>query len=188
MKITLRLRRSVLGGVLLCTTLPAVALASSVHKPAEMSCDEFLALDDVAKPKLVYWLEGFHHTGPSTGAFVDVENTERLIPQLVAECKKAPTVSMFTKVADLVAARTMAGSPPPASAPRPTKLSCEDFVALDDFVKPKVIYWAEGFTANGKPIDSVVDVDNTDKLVPVLVQECKQTPKASFWTALKKHV
>lgn len=69
----------------------------------------------------------------------------------------------------------------------PVKMTCEEFVVLDDVVKPKIVYWAEGFNKKGKPIDSVIDVDETDKLIPVLVTECNETPKASFWQKFKKH-
>lgn len=74
-----------------------------------------------------------------------------------------------------------------AATHKPAKMTCEEFAALDDTVKPKVVYWAEGFNRKGKPVDAVVDIDATDKLVPMLVTECKETPKATFWQKIKKH-
>jgi hypothetical protein len=74
-----------------------------------------------------------------------------------------------------------------AATHKPAKMTCEEFVALDDMVKPKVVYWAEGFNRKGKPVDAVVDIDATDKVVPILVDECQKTPKASFWQKIKKH-
>ncbi|MHB1620588.1 MAG: HdeA/HdeB family chaperone [Sulfuricella sp.] len=74
-----------------------------------------------------------------------------------------------------------------AATHKPAKMTCEEFVSLDDAVKPKVVYWTEGFNHKGKPVDAVVDIDATDKLVPVLVTECQKTPKASFWQKIKKH-
>jgi hypothetical protein len=76
-----------------------------------------------------------------------------------------------------------------AATPRhkPVKMTCEEYVMLDDVVKPKVVYWAEGFNQKGKENDAVVDIAATDKLVPILVDECKQTPEASFWEKIKKH-
>ena len=70
---------------------------------------------------------------------------------------------------------------------KPVKMTCEEYVMLDDVVKPKVVYWAEGFNQKGKENDAVVDIAATDKLVPILVDECKQTPEASFWEKIKKH-
>ena len=74
-----------------------------------------------------------------------------------------------------------------AATHKPAKMTCEEFVMLDDVVKPKVVYWAEGFNRKGKPVDAVVDIDATDKVVPILVDECQKTPKASFWQKIKKH-
>jgi hypothetical protein len=70
---------------------------------------------------------------------------------------------------------------------KPAKMTCEQYVMLDDVVKPKVVYWAEGFNKKGKAQDAVVDIAATDKLVPILVDECQKTPKASFWEKIKKH-
>jgi hypothetical protein len=53
-----------------------------------------------------------------------------------------------------------------------------------------VVYWAEGFNRKGKPLDAVIDVEETDKVIPVLVTECQKTPKASLLKkldAVKKH-
>jgi hypothetical protein len=70
---------------------------------------------------------------------------------------------------------------------KPAKMTCNEYLMLDDVVKPKVVYWAEGFNQKGKADDAVVDIAATDKLVPILVDECKETPKASFWEKIKKH-
>ncbi len=72
-----------------------------------------------------------------------------------------------------------------ASLIRLSKITCEDFIALDDVVKPKVVYWSEGFNSKGKPEDAVVDFGETDRLVPVLVQECTKTPKVALATKIK---
>lgn len=78
-------------------------------------------------------------------------------------------------------------SPVLAATHKPARMTCEQFVALDDVVKPKVVYWAEGFNHKGKAVDATVDIDSTDKLVPILVTECQKNPKASFWSEVKKH-
>jgi len=70
---------------------------------------------------------------------------------------------------------------------KPVKMTCEEYVMLDDVAKPKMVYWAEGFNQKGKAEDAVVDIAATDELVPVLVDECKETPKASFWDKIRKH-
>jgi hypothetical protein len=78
-------------------------------------------------------------------------------------------------------------TPVMAATQKPVKMTCDEFVAVDDAVKPKLVYWAEGFNAKGKPVDQIVDVERTDKLIPVLITECKETPKATFWQRVKKH-
>jgi acid stress chaperone HdeA len=68
---------------------------------------------------------------------------------------------------------------------KPEKLRCEEFLALDDVTRPALVYWAEGVNSKGKPEDAVFDVETTNRLVPVLIEDCKQEPKASFWTKMK---
>ncbi len=74
-----------------------------------------------------------------------------------------------------------------AQTHKPSEMTCEEYVALDEVVQPKVVYWSEGFNKKGEPTDAVVDVQETDRLVPVLVDECMKTPKTSFWEKLKEH-
>jgi len=78
-------------------------------------------------------------------------------------------------------------SPVLAATHKPAKMTCEEFVALDDVVQPKVVYWNEGFiNSEGKPVDAVVDIEETDQLIPLLITECQKTPKASLKEKLKK--
>lgn len=77
-------------------------------------------------------------------------------------------------------------SPVVAATHKPATMTCEEFVALDDVVQPKVVYWNEGFINNkGKPVDAVVDIEATDQLIPVLITECQKTPKAVLKEKLK---
>jgi hypothetical protein len=60
------------------------------------------------------------------------------------------------------------------------KMTCTDFLALDEVVKPKLVYWAEGYNKKGKPDNAEFDVITTDRLVPVLVEVCKKAPQEQF--------
>lgn len=60
------------------------------------------------------------------------------------------------------------------------KMTCTDFLALDEVIKPKLVYWAEGYNKKGKPDDAEFDVVTTDRLVPVLVEVCKRSPQEQF--------
>ena len=179
-------------GALSAGVITQQAMAES-HTPEKMTCKEFVALDDAVKPKVVYWAEGLNKKGKPVDSVVDVDETDKLVPVLVSECKETPEHSLMKKIKEHTAQKATpvaaaSGVPQnPAAAPKPVKMSCKEFVALDDAVKPKVVYWAEGFSKKGKPVDSVVDVDETDRLVPVLVTECKETPKLTFWQKIKKH-
>ena len=68
---------------------------------------------------------------------------------------------------------------------KPAKMTCEDFIALDEVARPKLVYWAEGYNRKGKLEDATFDVESTDRLVPVLVEACQKEPKASFWKKVK---
>lgn len=96
----------------------------------------------------------------------------------------ATTLTSAALAASPAAATTAAN----AAMKKPAKMTCEEFIALDDVQKPKVVYWAEGFSKKGKPVDSVVDLDETDRLIPILVTECKETPKLTLWQKIKKHL
>jgi hypothetical protein len=90
-----------------------------------------------------------------------------------------------TVISGVVLAVTMA-TPVLAATHTPAKMTCGEFLALDDVVRPKVVFWAEGFNNRGKPVDAIVDVEATDRLVPVLVEACKENPKLSFWQKTRK--
>ena len=68
------------------------------------------------------------------------------------------------------------------------KMTCEDFLLVEDTFKPKVVYWAVAYGKGGKPEAAVIDVEGTEKVIPVLVEACKKAPKESFWQKLKAEV
>jgi len=65
------------------------------------------------------------------------------------------------------------------------KMTCEDFLALEDSFKPKVVYWAAAYGKGGKPEAAVLDVEGTEQVVPVIIEVCKKAPKESFWQKVK---
>ena len=65
-------------------------------------------------------------------------------------------------------------------------MTCEDFIAIDDIIKPQYVISSVAHTKGGKAKNVVIDVVDTDTLVPFLVEECQKTPKESFWAKLKK--
>lgn len=65
------------------------------------------------------------------------------------------------------------------------KMTCEDFVGLDESFQPKAVYWAVAYGKGGKPEADEVAVEGVETVVPFVVQECKQAPKESFWQKVK---
>jgi len=70
---------------------------------------------------------------------------------------------------------------------KPTTMTCEEFLTLDDSVQPGVVYWSEGFNKKDQADEAIFDIDSTDELVPVIITECQKTPKASFWQKIKNY-
>jgi hypothetical protein len=173
------------GGLLsIAVSVPVLAVPT---KASSLTCEEFVVLDDVVKPKIVYWAEGFNKKGKSNGETIDVAETDKLVPILVTECAKTPKAPLSQKIKEQTGAANKQSTPPTSAAVKnPKNMKCDEFVALDDVVKPKVVYWAEGYNKKGKQ-EGLIDVKETDDLVPVLVDECKQTPKLSLWQKFKKH-
>jgi len=60
-------------------------------------------------------------------------------------------------------------------------MTCLDFLQLEDAAKPEMVYWAAIHGPTGKPDIARMDVGDTDKIVPIVVDGCKQTPNESFW-------
>ena len=72
-----------------------------------------------------------------------------------------------------------------AATPRRADMTCKDFLAIDETTRPNLVYWAQGLNHKGKPKDAVVDVEATARLVPVIVEQCKAAPQASFWQKME---
>ncbi|CAD6560087.1 Acid stress chaperone HdeA [Paraburkholderia hiiakae] len=92
--------------------------------------------------------------------------------------------SAATVVAALVAGLcvsplALADSVDPASAGSPAKMSCSDFLAVDDAYKPALVYWVSGVDKLGvsETVTTVVDVATP---VAVVVGECQKAPHAPF--------
>ncbi len=62
--------------------------------------------------------------------------------------------------------------------------TCDEFLAVEGDFQPKVVYWATAKSKTGKP-GSIVDIEGTEKVVPMVIDDCKKTPKESFMTKLK---
>ncbi len=94
-------------------------------------------------------------------------------------------VAIAVAAAALMAGSTLAFAQSGAAKKPLGKMTCEDFLAVEDTFKPKVVYWAAAYGKGGKPEAAVLDVEGTEQVVPVIIEVCKKAPKESFWQKLK---
>jgi hypothetical protein len=96
-----------LSGVLLAACLSAPAFAGTTSsKPAtsdktasaNMTCEEFVMLDDVVQPKVVYWAEGLDQAGDPVDAVIDLDASDSLVPTIVESCRETPKMSFWEKL------------------------------------------------------------------------------------------
>lgn len=66
--------------------------------------------------------------------------------------------------------------------------TCQDFLMLDENFKPTAVAFAEGVTKKDKIVDPTLDVQGIAQVVPVLVQECKKSPKDNFVNKVKTNL
>jgi acid stress chaperone HdeA len=72
-----------------------------------------------------------------------------------------------------------------AEKPKLTKMQCKEFLAFEPTYRPMIVYWASAYVEGGKPEDAMLEIEETEQLVPVVIAACKKTPQASFWQTLK---
>jgi LysM repeat protein len=73
-----------------------------------------------------------------------------------------------------------------ASSKKPdSKMTCEEFLGLEESFQPEAVSWAVGYNAKGEPEAEAVDVEGIETVVPFVVEECKKAPKESFWQKAK---
>ena len=65
------------------------------------------------------------------------------------------------------------------------KMTCEDFVGLEDSFKPDAINWAVAYGEDGKPESAGVNIEGIEQIVPVVIEACQKTPKEYFWQKVK---
>lgn len=59
-------------------------------------------------------------------------------------------------------------------------VSCQDFLGLDDRLKPQAVSYVIGVNKAKDPTAKVVDVSAVHKLVPVIVSTCRSRPEGAL--------
>lgn len=95
------------------------------------------------------------------------------------------TLSALTAIAH--AADTAPAKPAATPPKKPlASITCEEFTAIDDTFKPKVVTWGAAYAQGKKsPEAVVVDVEGSEKLTPMIIESCKSAPKASLWQKIE---
>jgi acid stress chaperone HdeA len=67
----------------------------------------------------------------------------------------------------------------------PVKMSCADYVAVDEAYRPALIYWVAGVDKLGiKETDTMV-IDTAHPVAETVAEACTQDPHASFVSKVK---
>jgi acid stress chaperone HdeA len=68
------------------------------------------------------------------------------------------------------------------------KMTCGDFLTIEDRFQPKVVYYAVARAKGGKVESAGVDIEGIENIVPAVTEACKKAPKESFWEKIKAEV
>ncbi|HEX7955133.1 MAG TPA: HdeA/HdeB family chaperone [Burkholderiales bacterium] len=73
-------------------------------------------------------------------------------------------------------------------SPRLSKWKCEDFIAIEDVYKPKVLDWASSHARGGEPDHATLDIERVEKMIPLVMEDCQRNPKANFAKKVKHYM
>lgn len=75
------------AGALALSLTVGVSMAHAAKKPVtEMTCEEYLALDETERPNFIYYAAGYNAAGQGS-AVLDVNSIDTIQPELDAFCK-----------------------------------------------------------------------------------------------------
>jgi hypothetical protein len=156
---------------------PLAAAAKNVQPP-KMTCEEFLSLDDDAQARTVAWADGYDKGGRIDEEDVGEVDVDREMAVLVVACKEDPKKSFWDKVRAHL---------PGGKKVKPVKMTCQEFIDMDESVRPELVYWADGYNKAKKMKEGVAGEVDLEQDVAVVYEECKQAPKESVWAKIKQH-
>jgi acid stress chaperone HdeA len=86
---------------LILAAAAATTVAAKVERPVtQWACSDFLSVDDQFKPKVIYWAAAYAKGGQPEAAVIDIKGIEKVTPELIGQCKKAPQASFWTRLKD----------------------------------------------------------------------------------------
>jgi acid stress chaperone HdeA len=95
------------------------------------------------------------------------------------------SIKILTVVVSLFVAHAASAQEKPLS---PAKMSCADFVSVDEVYRPALVYWVAGVDKLGvKETDTMV-VDTAHPVGEAVVEECRKNPHAPFMSKVRSMI
>ena len=70
---------------------------------------------------------------------------------------------------------------------KPETLTCEEFLAFGEDVRPRAVYRIDDYSKSGKLTTEGVGEEAFTRPIAVIIDECKKTPKETLWQKIKSH-
>ncbi|MDR5815684.1 MULTISPECIES: HdeA/HdeB family chaperone [unclassified Caballeronia] len=70
----------------------------------------------------------------------------------------------------------------------PAKMTCADFVQVDDAYKPALVYWVAGVDKLGVSGTETTVVDTMQPVAATVAQECQKDPQTKFMTKVRSMI
>lgn len=131
------------------------------------------------QPRAVAWLDGYSKGGKLKDEDVAEIDVDRQMAVLVVACKEEPKKTLWDK---------MRSHLPGGKKVKPVKMTCQEFVDLDETDRPELVYWIDGYNKAKRVQEGAAGEVDLQRDVGVVVVDCKQAPKESLWTRIKKHL
>jgi acid stress chaperone HdeA len=94
--------------VLVCLGIAQAAIAQEKKvSPAKMSCSDYVAVDEVYRPALVYWVAGVDKLGVKETDTMVVDTAHPVAEMVAEECTKDPHASFMSKVRTMIKAKKL---------------------------------------------------------------------------------
>ena len=172
-------RAALVAATLAIGVVAGVGPAEAKKASPKMTCEEFLALGEDYQRRAVAYLDGYSAGGKLKEEDVAEVDVDRQMAVLVVACKEEPKKTLWDKIRSKL---------PGGKKVKPTKMTCEEYVALDQKVQPEMVYWAQGYDKAKKLKEGDLGEVELERDVAVVYVDCKQAPKESFWSKVKKHI
>ncbi|SAK86190.1 putative acid stress chaperone HdeA precursor [Caballeronia temeraria] len=70
----------------------------------------------------------------------------------------------------------------------PAKMTCADFVQVDEAYKPALVYWVAGVDKLGVTGTETTVVDTMQPVAATVAQECQKDPQTKFMTKVRSMI